>query len=63
MRGLLSEFGIVLPLKAAIVRREAVALPERGGYWPAVVAIGAKNARMALAMLHRGAGIEMPPQA
>jgi transposase len=34
--------------------RWAIALEERRGYWKAVVAIAAKNARMAWAMLARG---------
>jgi hypothetical protein len=89
LRGLMSEFGVVLPLKAQTVRRQAtehadklpgwmktacldllalaaaakkkdrlsrwaVALSERRGYWEAVVAIAAKNARMAWAMLAKG---------
>ncbi|QEN00570.1 IS110 family transposase [Sphaerotilus sulfidivorans] len=78
LRGLMSEFGIVLPLKAgdsylrtllilgaratlaAAARKKdrlsrwAVALSERRGYWKAVVAVAAKNARMAWAMLAKG---------
>lgn len=38
----------------------ALALQERRGYWRAVVAIAAKNARMAWAMLARGEGFVMP---
>jgi transposase len=38
----------------------ALALQERRGYWRAVVAIAAKNARMAWAMLSRGEGFAMP---
>jgi len=34
--------------------RWAVALAERRGYWKAVVAIAAKNARLAWAVLVRG---------
>ena len=34
--------------------RWAVALSERRGYWKAVVAVAAKNARMAWAMLAKG---------
>ena len=111
IRGLLSEFGVVLPLKAAVVRREALQhledLPgwantvvgdllrevsrlekrvaqydghiacvakadiavqqlmqllgaERRGYWRAVVAIAAKNARMCWAVLHRGDAFRLP---
>jgi transposase len=40
--------------------RWAVALAERRGYWRAVVAIAAKNARMAWAMLARGERFTMP---
>ena len=46
--------------KTDSVSRWAVALAERRGYWRAVVAIAAKNARMAWAMLHRGEGFAMP---
>ena len=106
IRGLLAELGIVLPLKAATVRREAAAalaslpgwgitkagdpylrsllvmgaravlnaapgrndpisrwavqLAERRGYWRAVVAIAAKNARMAWAVLSRGERFVLP---
>ena len=38
----------------------ALALQERRGYWRAVVAIAAKNARMAWAMLTRGERFAMP---
>ena len=38
----------------------ALALQERRGYWRAVVAIAAKNARMAWAMLTRGESFAMP---
>ncbi|MDY0749164.1 IS110 family transposase [Paucibacter sp. R3-3] len=38
----------------------AVALQERRGYWKAVVAIAAKNARMAWAMLRRGETFALP---
>ena len=38
----------------------ALALQERRGYWRAVVAIAAKNARMAWAVLDRGEGFVMP---
>jgi len=37
-----------------------MALAERRGYWRAVVAIAAKNARMAWAMLDRGDRFKMP---
>ena len=40
--------------------RWAVALAERRGYWRAIVAIAAKNARMAWAMLSRGETFLMP---
>jgi transposase len=40
--------------------RWAVALEARRGYWKAVVAIAAKNARMAWAVLARGEGFKMP---
>jgi transposase len=46
--------------KTDSVSRWAVGLAERRGYWRAVVAIAAKNARMAWAMLHRGEGFAMP---
>ena len=36
------------------VSRWAVALAERRGYWKAVVAIAAENARMAWAVLRKG---------
>ncbi len=42
------------------VSRWAVALAERRGYWRAVVAIAAKNARMAWAVLRRGEQFGMP---
>ena len=37
-----------------------MALQERRGYWKAVVAIAAKNARMAWAMLAKGESFKMP---
>ncbi len=40
--------------------RWALALAERRGYWRAIVAIAAKNARMAWAMLARGERFAMP---
>lgn len=46
--------------KADSVSRWAVALVERRGYWRAVVAIAAKNARMAWAVLRRGEQFVMP---
>ena len=39
--------------------RWAVALEQRRGYWRAVVAIAAKNARMAWAVLRRGEAFAM----
>ena len=38
----------------------ATALAERRGYWRAIVAIAAKNARMAWAVLARGEHFTMP---
>ena len=38
----------------------ALALRERRGYWKAVVAIAAKNARLAWAVLARGEAFKMP---
>jgi len=46
--------------KTDSVSRWAIALAERRGYWKAVVAIAAKNARMAWAMLQRGERFTMP---
>jgi len=43
------------------VSRWARALAERRGYWRAVVAVAAKNARMCWAMLQRGEAFKMPP--
>jgi transposase len=37
-----------------------MALAERRGYWRAIVAIAAKNARMCWAMLARGERFAMP---
>ena len=42
------------------VSRWAIALEQRRGYWKAVVAIAAKNARMAWAVLSRGESFKMP---
>ena len=42
------------------ISRWAVALEQRRGYWKAVVAIAAKNARMAWAVLARGDAFRMP---
>lgn len=46
--------------KTDAVSRWAVALEQRRGYWKAVVAIAAKNARMAWAVLKRGEGFVAP---
>jgi transposase len=46
--------------KSDSISRWAVALAERRGYWRAVVAIAAKNARMAWAVLRRGDDFVMP---
>ena len=46
--------------KTDAVSRWATALAERRGYWRAVVAIAAKNARMAWAVLHRGEAFVRP---
>lgn len=42
------------------VSRWALVLAERRGYWKAVVAIAAKNARMAWAVLRKGEAFQMP---
>ncbi|MEO5738368.1 MAG: IS110 family transposase [Variovorax sp.] len=42
------------------ISRWATALAERRGYWRAIVAIAAKNARMAWAVLSRGEQFTMP---
>ena len=46
--------------KTDAVSRWAVALAERRGYWRAVVAIAAKNARMAWAVLRKGEAFALP---
>jgi transposase len=46
--------------KTDSISRWAQALAERRGYWRAVVAIAAKNARMAWAVLSRGENFAMP---
>ncbi len=46
--------------KTDSLSRWAVALEQRAGYWKAVVAIAAKNARMAWAMLRQGEKFAMP---
>ena len=42
------------------VSRWAISVQGRRGYWKAVVAIAAKNARMCWAMLQRGEDFKMP---
>jgi transposase len=46
--------------KADSISRWAIALAERVGYWKAVVAIAAKNARMAWAVLAKGEQFTLP---
>ena len=46
--------------KTDATSRWALALVERRGYWRAVVAIAAKNARMAWAVLRRGEAFTLP---
>lgn len=46
--------------KTDSISRWATALAERAGYWKAVVAIAAKNARMAWAVLAKGDKFAMP---
>jgi transposase len=46
--------------KTDSISRWAVKLAERRGYWRAVVAIAAKNARMAWAVLAKGESFKMP---
>lgn len=46
--------------KTDAISRWALALEERRGYWKAVVAIAAKNARMAWAVLAKGERFVMP---
>ena len=46
--------------KSDSVSRWALALEARRGYWKAVVAIAAKNARMCWAMLARGEAFKLP---
>jgi len=43
--------------------RWARSLQERRGYWRAVVAIAAKNARLAWAVLHYGEDFRLNPSA
>ncbi len=42
------------------VSRWAISVQERRGYWKAVVAIAAKNARMCWAMLQQGEAFKLP---
>jgi transposase len=46
--------------KSDAVSRWAVQLAARVGYWKAIVAIAAKNARMCWAVLHRGDSFKLP---
>ena len=46
--------------KTDAVSRWAISVQERRGYWKAVVAIAAKNARMCWAMLQQGEAFKMP---
>ncbi len=46
--------------KADAISRWAAALEQRRGYWKAVVAIAAKNARLAWAVLAKGEAFKMP---
>jgi transposase len=42
------------------VSRWVIQIQGRRGYWKAVVAVAAKNARLCWAMLQRGAEFKMP---
>ena len=46
--------------KTDAISRWAAALEQRRGYWKAVVAIAAKNARLAWAVLHQGERFALP---
>jgi transposase len=46
--------------KSDPISRWAISVQERRGYWKAVVAVAAKNARMCWAMLQRGAEFKVP---
>ena len=46
--------------KTDSLSRWALAVQQRRGYWKAVVAIAAKNARMAWAVLSRGESFKLP---
>ena len=48
------------PNKVDSLSRWALKLRERRGYWKAIVAIAAKNARMAWAVLTRGEAFKLP---
>ena len=48
------------PNRGDSLSRWAVTLRERRGYWKAVVAIAAKNARMAWAVLTKGEAFKLP---
>ena len=45
--------------KTDSINRWAMKLAERRGYWKAVIAIAAKNARMAWAVLARGEAFKL----
>lgn len=49
--------------KSDPISRWALALQERRGYWKAVVAMAAKNARLAWAVLAKGEDFKLPGQA
>ena len=46
--------------KSDPISRWAVSLEQRRGYWKAIVAIAAKNARMCWAVLSRGEAFRLP---
>jgi transposase len=46
--------------KTDSISRWAIALAERRGYWRAVIAIAAKNARMCWAALAKGEDFRLP---
>ena len=46
--------------KSDPISRWAKSVAERRGYWRAVIAIAAKNARMAWAVLKRGEAFKLP---
>ena len=48
------------PKKSDPISKWVVALAERRGYWKAVVAMAAKNARMAWAVLRKGEAFALP---